>query len=446
MPIQLKSDHEQRLVPPDARSSTSTDDEDETLEIQKVVDTTARIDAFSALASIISVLVLLTDRKALVFMYATWSQFLPSTRNPTVAATMSNFKKSMQDSCDIKTLNITQFTVHNPHPDKTDTYSAMPLSNEPAGIYPSLLLLWVLAYSAAFQAYRASCAQHSSASSTRHYAGYATAVLLCLHVFMWVRVLQVDMIHITKANKILFLALLSSSTAVGWWLSTRVYQPNGPDFARWVEYALTSPLQIVIVAGSVWIRDRNTLYALAVAQANMIMNGYILEQFIQRMYKFNRKSLHSDRKVDRNARCRWHAMFVLLFAWVAFVGIWYCIIAHYRRLDANTGQCDQCRSLSAAACTVDYCEVKGGICQGLNEIPAIVPYIVGTQCVLFALFGVVQSAQLWASHNVTSRESTSMAWHSVTLWYSILSVVAKCSLEIGFLIMLRQMPKTTAIA
>ena len=95
---------------------------------------------------------------------------------------------------------------------------------------------------------------------------------------------------------------------------------------------------------------------------------------------------------------------------------------------------------------MSFCELKGGICRGLNEIPAAVPYIVGTQGVLFALFGVVQSSQLWAARNVKDHQEMRMAWHTVTLWYSILSVVAKCSLEIGFLVILRQMPKSVSIA
>ena len=429
-------------------SSTSIDDDDESGEIQRVAKTTATIDSLSALASIVALLVLLMDSKALVFMFTTWTQFLPSTRNQEVIATMSGFKHTMQESCDIKLLDITQFAVVNPT-DSRDIYNGMPLSYKPAGIYPSLLLLWVLAYSAAFQAYRASCAYIYPTQS--QYAAYTKVALVCLHLYIWLRVLHVDMIHITQTNKFLFLALLSSSTALGWWQSTRYYRPNGPDFARWVEYALTSPLQLVIVAGSVWIGDRTTLYSLAVAQANMIMNGYIIELFIQRMYKFNSKHPHNNdererTRVEKNGRCRRNALFVLLFAWVSFVGIWYCIIANYRRLDASTGQCDKCGTTSAAECTMSFCELKGGICRGLNEIPAAVPYIVGTQGVLFALFGVVQSSQLWAARNVKDHQEMRMAWHTVTLWYSILSVVAKCSLEIGFLVMLRQMPKTVGIA
>ena len=184
-------------------SSTSIDDDDESGEIQRVAKTTATIDSLSALASIVALLVLLMDSKALVFMFATWTQFLPSTRNQEVIATMSGFKHTMQESCDIKLLDITQFAVVNPT-DSLDTYSGMPLSYKPAGIYPSLLLLWVLAYSAAFQAYRASCAYFYP---HRQYDAYAKVVLVCLHLFIWLRVLHVDMIHITLTSKFLFLSL-----------------------------------------------------------------------------------------------------------------------------------------------------------------------------------------------------------------------------------------------
>ena len=210
------------------------------------------------------------------------------------------------------------------------------------------------------------------------------------------------------------------------------------------------------MAGSVWLRDRSTLYALGVVQANMIMNGYILEGLLEKMYRFNIWSVYrkdnpascpgfckETAKTKHNER-RNQALFVLTFAWVAFVGIWFTIISQFNRQMSVAGKCDQCEVQPAGTCTsFDYCELVGSTCQGRNEIPDVVPYIIGTQCLFFALFGVVQSWQLMQARSVLTSEQAQMAWHTSTLWYSILSVVAKCTLEIGFLIMLRQMPTTT---
>lgn len=436
----------------DDTNFNSSDESEDSPDVISLRNTTRHIDGASALTSLVALVVLLADKKALIFVYATWNQFLPTTRDPTVASSMRTMKSSLESSCDIKLLNVTQFYVHNPDPVRTDTYLGMPMAFETMSIYPSLLLLWVLSYSAAFQAYRATRACRKSSSQHSSF-GLAEAVLVCTHLYMWVRIMHVDMPQITQINKALFLSLLSSSIAVGWWLASQHaahqagprYRPDGPDFARWVEYALTSPLQIIIVAGSVWIRDRNTLYALGLAQANMIMNGYIIEVVLKGMYKFNIRPVKpTDGKKDASDRKRrWQALFVLAFAWVAFAGIWYAIISQFQRQTSIAGKCDLCKTRSSAACTMDYCERAGSTCQGRNEIPDIVPYIVGSQCFLFALFGVVQSVQLLCSHNIQTRVQAQVAWYKATMWYSILSVVAKCTLEIGFLIMLRQMPKST---
>ena len=135
---------------------------------------------------------------------------------------------------------------------------------------------------------------------------------------------------------------------------------------------------------------------------------------------------------------------MLTFAWVAFVGIWFTIISQFNRQMSMAGKCDQCETRTACTCTEeDYCELVGSACQGRNEIPDVVPYVIGTQCLFFALFVVVQSWQLMQARGVLTSEQAHMAWHTSTLWYSIPSVVAKCTLEIGLLIMLRQMPTTT---
>lgn len=59
------------------------------------------------------------------------------------------------------------------------------------------------------------------------------------------------------------------------------YRPTGPDFGRWVEYLLTSPLQIFIIAMSVLVRDTFLLVTLTFLQAALILLGYLLELCIQ---------------------------------------------------------------------------------------------------------------------------------------------------------------------
>jgi len=59
-----------------------------------------------------------------------------------------------------------------------------------------------------------------------------------------------------------------------------LYQPIGPHFFRWVEYLLTSPLMVVVIAIAAGIRDVHTLIVLGGAQAMLIMLGYLNEHLI----------------------------------------------------------------------------------------------------------------------------------------------------------------------
>jgi len=87
------------------------------------------------------------------------------------------------------------------------------------------------------------------------------------------------------------------------------------------------------------------------------------------------------------------------------------------------------------------CEARQGLCQGQNDIPDVVLVILSTQCLLFGLFGVVQTLQLLLSGNVHGEQGSGEAWYTVALAYAVLSVTAKTTLEIGFLVMLTQMPE-----
>ena len=68
-------------------------------------------------------------------------------------------------------------------------------------------------------------------------------------------------------------------------------------------------------------------------------------------------------------------------------------------------------------------------------------WILATQCILFGLFGVVQTLQLLLSGNVHGQQGAAEAWYTMSFSYAVLSVTAKTTLEIGFLFMLSQMPE-----
>lgn len=67
------------------------------------------------------------------------------------------------------------------------------------------------------------------------------------------------------------------------YFETRTRKPDGksyfqrPCFARWMEYALTSPLQILLIASSVMIRDVYTVMLLVTAQFVCVLLGFAVE-------------------------------------------------------------------------------------------------------------------------------------------------------------------------
>ena len=63
------------------------------------------------------------------------------------------------------------------------------------------------------------------------------------------------------------------------------YIPSSvPDFWRWIAYALTSPLQIIIIAGSFCLRETVILTLMVALQGVLVLFGYVIELEIQTLY------------------------------------------------------------------------------------------------------------------------------------------------------------------
>jgi len=110
----------------------------------------------------------------------------------------------------------------------------------------------------------------------------------------------------------------------------------------------------------------------------------------------------------------------------------------------NHVECNACPTTAPN----DVCKIdKDGKCAGRSEIPPAVLFIVGSQCLAFASFGVVITMQFVISFAIHDKKddppNSEAAWYAVAMVYAVLSVTAKITLEIGFLVMLSQMPETT---
>jgi len=497
------------------------------------------VNLTSAFFSIASLLVLLFSNRAFGFNFQTWVSFIPSVRHPHSVSLIEDFTQQFEDTCSIDNLTIATFEVIVPRDTYNISYVVMPMAYEIELVPAALLLTWVLAVSAAFQTYRAKRMRYVWRVTNKlmiHALFFAPHAVV--HFILMIRLITMNIDGLEDWEKaVFFISLFITCTTIHFWPVE--YRNNTPDFGRWLEYMLTAPIQIAIIAMSVWLRDRSTLIALGSAQACMLLCGVVLEQCIHNQYQSNTdgafkhtlgevenyvpdpeartrivQELKARNKTDKD-RNRHVATATVIIAWITFFLIWFVIITQFWRQADTAGQCDKCASYpimcpivppfvpklesvqidtptpitvpvptivngvttlvdtivimniksfvvqnstepapTTTPCSPcpttgqgDFCRLgEESECTGRNQIPSAVSFIVGSQCLAFAMFGVVLTAQLAFSPTIHGEEHVKSAWFSVAVAYSVLSVTAKTSLEIGFLVMLTQMPQSKELA
>ena len=72
------------------------------------------------------------------------------------------------------------------------------------------------------------------------------------------------------------------------------YDPRKKDFWRWLEYALTSPLQITLIAMFIFVLDRSTIMNLWGLQGALVLLGALNEYYIDKVWKAIIKGRKSD--------------------------------------------------------------------------------------------------------------------------------------------------------
>ena len=144
-----------------------------------------------------------------------------------------------------------------------------------------------------------------------------------IHVTSWSR-LRLNMWNLLMCGVIVPSVLFQGYRCTGY------YRPeSGPHLGRWVEYMITSPVQVVFVALAFHIREVDLLVCLWAMQFSMVLTGYSIEREIASL------STNSD---------RWkRAGLIVIFltsVLVHFV-IWSVI---YARLRTEQGVVDACAS------------------------------------------------------------------------------------------------------
>ena len=202
--------------------------------------------------------------------------------------------------------------------------------------------------------------------------------------------------------------LPTKSSFIGWGLLDSQDKPlrNMPDFSRWLEYTVTSPMQIIVIAITVYIRNVHHLSLLSTLQGALTLSGWTVEVCISNLQIAATNSGKMSREFA-NTLMKLAAVF--LAATYAHYVIWFSILDFYIAHENNTRNCD----------------------LGIKKIPEIIQTIVIVQCVLFSMFGGIPLLQI-AVVLMAEPSKTTFIWHFAAIAYSILSVVSKGLLAFMF--------------
>lgn len=225
-----------------------------------------------------------------------------------------------------------------------------------------------------------------------------------------------------------------------------LYKPwKGPDFGRWLEYLLTSPLQIVVVSMSFQFVTVDTLFGLFGMQAALVLLGYSIEQQIKKVYKRRvlRAAVSPDFEAPSPSRMHhllwnWGVKDVRLLVYLVVTWLLHVFIWGLPRLCPWNGFCPW---LPWGI---------GGLYQRLKDmnayehgkdlkVPAFVEAIFWGQFLCFTAFGIACTAQAVAALRLQALPAEGMVQYAAMQWikysrvYSILSITAKALLQICIL-------------
>lgn len=192
-----------------------------------------------------------------------------------------------------------------------------------------------------------------------------------------------------------------------------------PCMERWLEYALTSPLQIVLVAGLLMIRDVYTLTLLLVAQAACVLLGFGVDCALYTASEY--EPIDVRRRRREHAQRLWWVCFVA--SGVLHICIWYLLIFQHSSIEQET------------SCYAD--PPKG---PHKSEWMTPLRAVVYTQFVLFTLFAAVPVVQKVYSGRGRSIKDNFL---HASLAYAILSVAAKFALGVSYVCFVRLFPFST---
>lgn len=182
---------------------------------------------------------------------------------------------------------------------------------------------------------------------------------------------------------------------------------HGAAFLRWVEYACTSPLQLVFFALLMQNTTVDEAILLCNSQLLLCLLGYAVEAELQAA--FGHCPAHKPGEhwhaAEANMR-QFRAWFLHLCAWYVHGSLWVIILGEFWDFNKNTKEC----------------------IEKIDGAPSYVSAIIISQAFFFASFGCVQLAQLFAlalKRETRAAEAVDMIFWQAEAAYGVLNVVSK---------------------
>jgi hypothetical protein len=232
-----------------------------------------------------------------------------------------------------------------------------------------------------------------------------------------------------------------------WYYFDKYFDPEkGPEFSRWLEYAFTSLIQILLVALAFRITNIDVLLGYFGMQLALVIMGYDIERQIKKKYKrsISQTKLGIDQTTPSEEVPESSTRFYEVLHWgVADIrGVVYLLVCWTLHL-LIWGVPGQWHSdFIRWGISGDYAYVnkyqKACFQDREFQMPDAVDFIFWSQYILFTVFGVVCSTQFVLAFvfPVQNTEDSNKRWRTVSICYAILSVSAKTILEVGFLMLL----------
>lgn len=190
-----------------------------------------------------------------------------------------------------------------------------------------------------------------------------------------------------------------------------------PDLSRWVEYAITSPIQIAVVALAFGIYDSDTLWLLLGVQFGLVVFGAAIEAVTD-------AALFSP---TCSAQAFLPVFLFLIASWLMHACVWVTIAGRWARNASIAG------------------------CEKLPWAPDEAWYLMLWQAITFTLFGIsttltVLEAVVWKWQAEPTHGTEAFAarlWARSNARLSVLTAVAKTALEVSFLVLVFAMPASS---